>query len=50
VQGVQTLNNTISHYMVMMPAGDMSSLNNLEINIIRYIHKEILTKPVNMLY
>jgi hypothetical protein len=36
--------------MVMMPAGDMSALNNLEININRYIYKEILTSPVNMLY
>ena len=34
----------------MMPAVDMSSLNNLEINIIRYIHKEILTRPVDKLY
>jgi len=34
--------------MIMMPAVDMSSsLNNLEINITRYIHKEILTSPVD---
>jgi hypothetical protein len=36
--------------MVMMPADEMSSLNNLEIITIRYIHKENLTRPVDMLY